>query len=125
MPSFAAKLAKYLKGKIPVDRVTVYRDRSAPQLHIETMDVDRVQSIIEGAIDGDTRELFALYRDIILSDSHIQNEFGKRKLAVLGDQLSIHPKDKKLPEDVTAADQIRAMVEGCASWRDANVRILD
>ena len=47
----------------------------------------------------------------MLTDSRLQNELGKRKLAVLGDTLSVQARDKKLPDDVRAKEEIEAMIE--------------
>ena len=59
MPTLRERLSAYFTGLIPTKRVTVYNDRYAPRLLAQTMDVDRVHSIIEGAVeDGDTRDLF-------------------------------------------------------------------
>jgi phage gp29-like protein len=119
MPTFAERIAgmmperfkEALLSLVPTKRVTIYSERYAPRVGIETIDADRIHSIIEGAEGGDTRDLFALYREVLLTDSHLQGEFAKRKLAVLGDVISVHPKDKKKQEDVAAADAVRAVVE--------------
>ncbi|MBC8165440.1 MAG: DUF935 family protein [Bryobacteraceae bacterium] len=125
MPSLKERVTSYLQSLIPVQRRTIYNDRYTPRFVAAAMDVDRVQSIVEGAEDGDTRELFSLYREIVLTDAHLQNEFGKRKLAVLGDALSIQPRDKKQAEDKKAAEAIDAMIEGYEGWEDACIHLLD
>lgn len=101
----------------PVVRRTIYNERYSPRSFVQTLDVDRVHSIIEGAEDGDPRDLFALYRDILLADNHIQNELGKRKLAVLGDVLSIQPKDKTSALDVAATTAIKEMIDAGERWQ--------
>ena len=60
----------------------------------------RVLDILAQAEAGDTRELFALYRDMIASDTQIQSDFVKRKAAVLGDAMNLTPFDKNNPADV-------------------------
>jgi phage gp29-like protein len=119
MPTLAERIAGIIPERIrnalatviPTRRVTIYSERYAPLVGVETIDADRIHSILEGAQGGDTRDLFALYREIVLTDSHLQSEFGKRKLAVLGDVVSVHPKDKKNTDDVKAADAVRAVIE--------------
>ncbi len=71
----------------------------------------RLLGILEQAEEGDTRDLFALYRDL-LCDSQIQSEFGKRKAAVLGDTRNLLPYDKTVVADVRAKDRCWQMVEG-------------
>ena len=62
---------------------------------------------------GRTRELFSLYRDMIVSDGHAQAEFGKRKLAVINEPLIVMPFDKKNPEDKKAAAGVEEAISDC------------
>lgn len=64
------------------------------------MTAEGLLNIIDLAENGNTGELFALYRDVIASDSHIQSDFAKRKDAVLGDSVSVMAYDKANPNDV-------------------------
>lgn len=109
----------------PTDRRPRYNPRAEPLSNIQYMDVDRVRAIIDGAQSGDTRDLFALYRDLVLGDSHLQAEFSKRKLAVLGDVFTVKPIDKKDPKDVAARDAVSDMVDGCPEWLKACSHLLD
>jgi phage gp29-like protein len=109
----------------PTDRVTVVTSRYEPSAIAQTIDVDSLHSILRCAEAGDTRDLFRLYRDVLLSDSHLQAEFAKRKLAVLGDRMTFVPYDRQNAADVAAADAVRAMVSDCRSWFDANAHLLD
>ena len=84
-------------------QVTVLTSRSEPASQTSFVTVDRVHSMIRCAEAGDTRPLFALYRDILLADSHLQGELAKRKLAVIGETMRVLPADKKQPADVQAA----------------------
>lgn len=93
------------------DRVIVMNPASELPAIARSITADRLMSIVQQAESGDTRELFALYRDIIASDSQIQSEFAKRKSAVLGDVLNLVPWDKKLPEDVRAKDICLAVLD--------------
>ena len=89
----------------------VYNVRGEPSFVANRLDVDGLRAIIAAAEVGDVRELFGLYRDVMMSDSHIQAEWSKRKLAMLGDPASVQPADKSKPEDVQARDAIAAMLE--------------
>ena len=99
--------------------------RYEPSALSHGMDVDRVHSILRSAESGDTRNLFSLYRDIVLGDAHLQAEFAKRKLAVLGDAMTFQPFEANNQPDADAADAIRAMVSGCKNWRLACAHLLD
>ncbi len=104
---------------------TIYSLRSEPPSIASHLDVDRVFSVTMAAETGHVRDLFTLYRDMIISDSHTQGEISKRKLAVLGDRMTIHPWDKKQPGDKAAADAVEAMIHDCKSWRNACIHLLD
>jgi hypothetical protein len=106
-------LASWLEWWIPrTSKKKVYNFRGEPQFAANLMDVDRLRAVLAAAEVGDTRDLFALYRDVMISDSHLQTEFGKRKLAVLGDPISIQPRDKTNPDDVKAQQAIQDMIDG-------------
>lgn len=92
----------------------------APQL-----DVDRVHRIFMMAESGSTEELFCLYRDMMVSDSHSQAEWLKRKLAVVGRQSTIIPADEKNENDVAAATFIERQLDGCSGWLQALGHLLD
>jgi len=109
----------------PADQVTVLSMRSEPDAIAQTMTVDRVHAVIRDAEAGNTRDLFALYRDVIATDGHLQAEFSKRKLAVLGDRMAVLPWDKKTPADVKAAEAIESMIHSCQSWKKACIHLLD
>ncbi len=87
--------------------------------------VSEIQSMIRAAEQGDPSRLFAYYRDLLLSGSHVQSEFAKRKLAILGDTLSVMPCDKENPDDVRAADACKEAIENCENWLDAMTFMMD
>lgn len=87
--------------------------------------VATVQSAISAAEGGETRELFALYRDLTVGGSHIQCELGKRKMAVLSQPHSIQPADKENPDDVLAAQAVEQMIGDCANWTDGIGHLMD
>ena len=93
--------------------------------HVNVLTVPTLHAAIWNARLGDTRQLFAIYRDFLLGDTHIQAEFSKRKLAVLGDQFSIAPVDSKKQKDVETADFVRRAIKGIKGWRMACAHLLD
>jgi phage gp29-like protein len=106
-----ARLQAWLETWIPRrSRKHFYNFRTEPGFQANLMDVDRVRDVLAGAELGNVRDLFSLYRDVLASDSHIQCEFAKRKLAVLGDSISIQPADKSRPDDIRAALAIQDLV---------------
>lgn len=125
MPTLLERFSAFFAGQAPTRRITIYNERHTPRYPTQTLDVDRVYSIIEGAEDGDPRQLFALYNDVVIGDTHIQCEFEKRKLAVLGDSLSIAPWDKEDPADHAAAEFITQAVDDCDEWLTACIHLLD
>ena len=93
--------------------------------HTNVLTVPTLHAAIWNARLGDTRQLFAIYRDFLLGDPHIQGEFGKRKLAVLGDQLSVAPADSKNSKDQETADFVKKAIKGVKGWRTACAHLMD
>ena len=120
MNPFSKYLAKFLQR--PVSRVGL---RDEPQNLGSSATVATIQSAIRLAEAGDTKQLFTLYRDSLLGDTHIQAEFGKRKMAVLSEPHSIQPADKKNAEDVIAATVVEDMIAGCENWTDGLIALMD
>jgi phage gp29-like protein len=129
LPSFdniKARLTRYIAERIPVSRRTIYKALYAEQpLSTATLDVGTVHAILDGTDFGNTNEYFALCDLIILSDSHLQGELAKRKLAILGDQRVVAPIDKKNAQDMAAVKFIEDMVDNCPSFLDAIAALLD
>lgn len=71
------------------------------------LDVDRLHTAFRSAEAGDTTDLFGLYRDMLGSHSHAQAEFSKRKLAVLGNDMVITPKDSDDAAQVLLAEAVK------------------
>jgi phage gp29-like protein len=84
------------------DKIIVMNPRDELPSEIRQITATRLMAIMEQAEQGDTRELFALYRDIVASDNQIQSEFAKRKSSVIGDTVNMAPWDKKNADDVYA-----------------------
>src|SRR5512145_2392848 len=85
--------------RLPFTRQSSVALRAEPPNATRGATVESVQSALRAAEAGETRLLFALYRDLVLSGSHVQAEFNKRKLAVLAQPHAILPADKEQPED--------------------------
>ena len=90
---------------------TIHNLRNEPVDTLATLSADRVHAAIIAAEQGDTELLFAIYRDILISDSHIQSCIETRFLAVLGDDPLITPRNPAKPEDVAAAEAIQAAMD--------------
>jgi hypothetical protein len=113
VPTFKGMLAAWLEDWIPRKaKKKVYNTRGEPAFAANRMDVDSLRAVLAEAEVGNVRDLFALYRDVMVSSSHLQTEFEKKKLAVLGDPISIQPADKKKPDDVVAQKAIEDMIDG-------------
>ena len=114
--TLAQRLRAFFLGQVPKTANTNFNFRAAPLTIATIMDVDRIHEIMSEAECGNVQDLFALYRDVLLGDSHLQGEFTKRKLAVIGDPISIQPADKNNPEDVADADWLDAQLTPRPAW---------
>lgn len=119
------RMRKYLGALIPVKTLGKVDPRQEPPAMAMNMDAGRIMAVVSAAEGGYTRDLFSLYRDVVLVDSHLQGEWMKRKLAVLGDNLTILPYDKKDQNDVTTAERVKEAIDNCKTWRVANSYLLD
>ena len=98
-------------GMIPEDAVTIFNERNEIPSDLRQLTASGLLSKIEEAQGGNTYELFATYRDLISADNHVQSEFGKRKLAVLKDPMTVAAWDKKNPLDVKAQDLCSGLLD--------------
>ncbi len=103
-------------ASIPMVRRAIVALRHEPPAATAGATISSVMAAVRAAEAGDTRQLFAIYRDLTISGSHVQAEFNKRKLAVLGEPHSILPNDKANKDDVDAAQAVRQMITGCDNW---------
>lgn len=87
-------------------------------------DATMIHAMFDAADGGNPQELFAFYEEIMLGDSHLQAEFGKRKLSILGDPMTVLPKNKTAAAG-TAAAFVEAQLEGCAGFTQACAHLLD
>lgn len=120
------KLIQFLIARLPVTRRTIFKELIAGMpLSTAQFDVGQIHAILDGTDFGQTTEYFALCDTIVLSDSHLQGELAKRKLAILGDEYVIAPVDQDDPDDKAATDFIKEMVEGLPSFTEACAALLD
>src|SRR5581483_2806094 len=105
------RLSFVLQSLIPRTRATVMNPWAEQGSIFNRLTAEDLHAVIESAKGGDPRDLFALYRDIVLSDTHLQSEFNKRKLAILGDPLSVKPRDKTNADDKLAAKAVQIAID--------------
>lgn len=120
----------------PIDLVEVpnaiaMRKRAAlsgwgePQNLSQTVDASRIQSFIRAAERGDTWQLFTLFRDMLCGYTHLQGEFQKRKLTVVGQPHDLVPAREKNADDKKACAVINEMIDHCDNWQDGLDHLLD
>ena len=91
----------------------------------QTLTADALIAILNEAENGDTRNLFALYRDI-LCDAHIQSEFTKRKAAILADRAALRgnnadPAQVQAVAFLTPVLESQCFVQGVSALLDATL----
>lgn len=117
----------FARAKTPTAEIptTPTGDKYDPASIARYISPDRMANALQCAESGDTSELFTIYRDAILVDSHIQAEFSKRKLAVLGKPISVIPWDKKAPADVQLAAQFDRVLSHTDNWLRSMAHLMD
>lgn len=120
-----SRLKTLVRSWIPTSSVTLFNPLAGESYRASDLDVDAVHTALRQAEGGDVRELFAIYRDCLISDPHVQSEFAKRKLAIIGDVSSFLPADKRLAADVEASDRVEQMKEGTRGWLIAGSHLMD
>ncbi|WP_309400220.1 phage portal protein family protein [Cerasicoccus maritimus] len=130
--SLSSRFRVLVSGKIPEKTIPTTaatprwrRLGDEPRSTAEDLDVDRLHAILESAEHGQVSDLFALYRDILASDSHLQAEFAKRKLAIIGDALSVQPIDDGESADEEAAELVEDQIQCLTAWPHALAHLLD
>ena len=118
-------VAASLQSRLPTARRTMVLYQPVPPPMAQSLDVDRVGAILFATDLGSSSDLFALFEDMVVTDSHLQAEFSTRKLAVLGDQLTITAANPKSPDDKLAAELVKDQIDTLPSWWDACKALLD
>lgn len=90
-----------------------------------TLDAQLIQAALRAAERGDTWQLFTIYRDMVMGFSHLQAEWSKRKMVVVGQPHSLIPKIKGNADDELACKVIQQMIDGCENWMDGLDHLLD
>lgn len=106
-------------------RLTPVTTTHTPLLDTDLLSASRVNYILRAARSGSPQQLFTLYQEMILSDSHLQGEMAKRKLSVLADKFTIQPADQKSAADKQAADLVAEQTKEIKNWRIACGHLLD
>lgn len=96
-----------------------------PQYLANTVDVNRIQAALRAAERGDTWMYFTIVRDMISSYTHLQAEWMKRKMVIVGQPYNLIPYDKDNKDDIVAAGVIKEMIDNCRNWRDGCLHLLD
>jgi phage gp29-like protein len=109
---------------LPMKPRTRFNQRHATRTNFDTS-IDDVFNAVSAAENGDFNGMVALGTQMLASDGHVRTEFAKRKLAVMGDALSIVPYDKSVAEDVVAARAVQQWVERCDDWPEAVKALLE
>lgn len=104
--------------------------KSAPVMEepfedLDGVDVDSIAEILRQAQGGDCAPLFALYREIIASHSHLQNCLAVRKDGLLKLPCAIRSGSMKDATDKRAADYIAARFPNTPGWETACAHLLD
>lgn len=119
------KEADITKKSTPTEQITIVDSRQELPSIAHGLNVDRVHSILDQAEGGYTSELFTLYRDLMISDSHSQTELSKRKLAVLGDAMEIAADTADDEADELVAEEIKTQTKRIKGWLVAMSHLLD
>ena len=120
-------LTKWAQWLVPTSSVKENYNFRSNELSYSAnqLDVNRLRYLFASAESGNVMELFAMYRDVMIADPHIQAEFAKRKLAMLGDTIIIQPADKKIAADRKAADFVKSQVLELPAFTSGCGHLLD
>lgn len=119
MPGIISKIKALF---VPTNSVNPIYD---PTPLATTLTVPGIHAVINTARSGDLGPLFTVYRDMVASSLHIQSEFSKRKLAVLGDEFSVQAFDPEERNDVQAEYAIDAELRAVRGWDASMIHLLD
>ena len=112
-------------GAIPVTKRGRLSGMGEPPSISRDLDISKIQNALKAAERGETTQLFQIYRDIELGGTHLQSEFSKRKMVIVGQPYTIAPWDKDSAADKAAAEVIEEMIDGCENWNDAMIHLME
>jgi hypothetical protein len=87
--------------------------------------IAQLNNAFTAAERGETTLLFQTYRWLEIAVSHLQAEFSKRKMVVVGQPHSLRPFDKENQEDQIACEAIEDMIENCENWDDGLIHLME
>ena len=87
--------------------------------------IAQINNAFSAAERGETTLMFQIYRWLEIAVAHLQTEFSKRKMVVVGQPHTLRPFDKKNREDVIACEAIEDMIENCENWNDALIHLME
>lgn len=115
----------YKTGRRPSTvQVTATNIQEPSGILANTLTADRVHVIFRNAEAGNTQDLFQLYRDMVVGDSHIQAELNKRILAVLGDTFQVAAYNRNDAAEQGIAEQVQQQLEDADGWMDSMAHLL-
>ena len=117
-------MANILAQTVPTSVLARLSGIGEPPQFGTSASMQTLQSAMRTAEYGDTWQLFALYRDIEVNWTHLQCEFGKRVMAVVGQKQSIQPYDKANQDDVQAQEAIEDMIQNCDNWDEGQKHLM-
>jgi phage gp29-like protein len=106
-------------------RVSRESGLSQPQYLANTTDVTRINAALRAAERGDTWMYFTIVRDMVASFTHLQSEWNKRKMVIVGQPMSLIPDDPENAEDVMACKVVQEAIDNCRNWQDGLQHLLD
>ncbi len=110
---------------VPSTQTKFVSPRYEPSNITQNSTVKEIQAAFRSAEAGDTYNLFRYYRDVVLSDDHVQAEINTRKLATLSQPLAILPADKNNKDDVALAKAILQAKDDCENWDEGMSCLMD
>jgi hypothetical protein len=119
----AEKLAPAISRALPESVIHRLSGLGEPPQFGNTVTLKDIQAAFRTAERGEPYYMFALFRDMIENDPHLQAEIGKRIMSFMGQDENIEPLDKNNPDDVIAAQVIKDMIANCENWREGNVHL--
>lgn len=122
--SIKTQFSSLISKLLPTQTRVIVRGHQQPPALSHTVDVDTLHGYLRLAEGGDCTMLFGLYRDILASHAHTQSCFSTRKLAVLGDGLTLTPTTKN-PADVELTKQVQAHLLDRPGWMQILSHFLD
>lgn len=107
------------------ERVSRESGLNQSQYLAQAVDVARINAALRAAERGDTWQYFTIVRDMVASFTHLQAEWNKRKMVIVGQPMSLIPHDPNSEEDKVACKVIQEAIDNCRNWQDGLQHLLD